>query len=262
MGQDGEEVEDLPINFVFSTQLGSGIYSVAGQTVQVYRIPISFAVRKLNEDRKWGARARFPVTLGFANFRWQDLIESGLPDSVETISIVPGLQFEVPLDRHWTLLPWVEAGAGKHFSGGQITWVYSGGVRAEGEFPTKSFTYLVMGEALYAGQYASETKEQDDFVLNRLGFEARHPLWFSMGGGDKATGGLYFRSMLYLGHLRFQQPGQEPVEQDKQWEVGFTIGRPKPFKWWWIKIPNPRFGLGYRWGKDFWAVRLVLGNPF
>jgi hypothetical protein len=170
------------------------------------------------------------------------------------------VQFLVPIDRHWILMPYVEAGVGTHFSGGQITWVYSGGIRVEGEFPTKSFTYMVSGDAVYAGQYASETKLQDDVGLVRAGFAARHPLWFSFGGG-KATGGLYFRSFWYTDKLRFRQPGESPFDMDKQWEVGFTIGRPKPFKWWLINIKYPRFGLGYRWGEDFWAVRLVLGNP-
>jgi hypothetical protein len=256
-----EEEEDLPINFVFATQLGSGIYSVGDQTIQVYRIPISVTLRKLGDDRKWGLKARFPLTFGFADFKLQDIVESGLPDSVETVSLVPGLQFLVPIDRHWTLKPYVEGGVGTHFSGGQLTWVYSGGIKVEGDFPTRSFKYLTTGEALYAGQYASQTKEQDDFVLLRAGFAARHPLWFSMGAGEKATGGLYVRAMSYIGHLRFRQPGQDPVELSHQWEVGVTLGRERPWRWWWIKIKDPRFGLGYRWGKDFWAVRLVLGSP-
>jgi len=260
MAQNGEEEEELPLNFVFATQLGSGIYEVGGRTVQVYRIPLSQTIRKLKEDRKWGLKLKFPLTFGFADFNLEEIIESGLPDNVETVSLVPGVEFQVPVGKHWLLKPYVEAGAGKHFSGGQLTWVYSGGIKSEGIYPTKSFTYFVTAQMLYAGQFASKTEEGTGFSVFRLGFDARHPLWFSFGGG-KATGGLYARSFLYFDKLSFTRLGREPVEFDKQWEVGLTIGRPKPFKWWWINIKHPRFGLGYRWGKDFWAVRLVLGNP-
>jgi len=254
-----EEEEDLPINFVFATQLGTGIYNVGGQTVQVYRIPISHTIRKL-DNHPWGLKLKFPITFGFADFSFEELIDTGLPDHVETISLVPGLEFHVPIGKSWTLMPYVEGGAGKHLQGGRLTWVAAGGLKTEGLFIRERFTYRMTGEATYAGQIPSNSETGETFGVVRAGFEAQHPLWFSFGGGDQATGGLYARSFFYFDQLRFQRLLKEPVDIRTQWEVGVTLGRTRPFKWWWIKIKYPRFGLGYRWGKDFWAVRLVLGS--
>jgi len=133
-------------------------------------------------------------------------------------------------------------------------------VKTEGIIPRKVFTYRMTGELTYAGQLVSKTSEGQTFGMVRAGFEAQHPLWFSMGGGQKATGGLYARGFFYFDQLRFARVFEEPVDLETQWEVGVTLGRPMPFKWWWIKLKYPRFGLGYRWGKDFWAIRLVLGS--
>ena len=166
----------------------------------------------------------------------------------------------MPVGKSFTLMPYVEGGAGKHLQGGSLTWIAAGGLKTEGLFPRERFTYRMTGEATYAGQIGSKSETGETFGVVRAGFEAQHPLWFSFGGGGKATGGLYARGFFYFDQLRFQRLLKEPVDLETQWEVGVTLGRPMPFKWWWIKIKYPRFGLGYRWGRDFWAVRLVLGS--
>jgi hypothetical protein len=257
--QEEEEDPELPINFVFATQLGTGIYSVGGSTVQVYRIPISHTIRKL-ENHPWGLKLTFPLTLGLADFDFGDILEIDLPDSVQTISLVPGVELQFPVGKHWVVRPYGEVGGGMHLSGGQFTWVAAAGLRSEGIIPREQFTYRMTGEATYAGQLGSKDGEGQTFGVIRAGFEAQHPLWFSMGGGEKATGGLYARGFFYFDQLRFARIYKDPIDLETQWEVGVTLGRPMPFKWWWVKIKHPRFGLGYRWGRDFWAVRLVLGS--
>ena len=45
-----------------------------------------------------------------------------------------------------------------------------------------------------------------------------------------------------------------------QWEFGVTIGTVSPAYLW--KVPVPRIGLGYRFGRDLSVVRLVFGSAF
>ena len=43
-----------PTDFIYASQLGTGIYNVAGRVVQVYRIPINIRLRTI-EDDGWGS---------------------------------------------------------------------------------------------------------------------------------------------------------------------------------------------------------------
>ena len=38
-------------NFAFATQLGSGIYTIDGRTIQIYRLPLSYTIRPDTDDR-------------------------------------------------------------------------------------------------------------------------------------------------------------------------------------------------------------------
>jgi len=43
--------EQSVINFGFATQLGSGVYSVSGRTLQVYRLPFGYTFPAADESR-------------------------------------------------------------------------------------------------------------------------------------------------------------------------------------------------------------------
>jgi hypothetical protein len=59
-------------------------------------------------------------------------------------------------------------------------------------------------------------------------------------------------------NLEFLQSLSSSFEVDVQNEFGFTVGTSDEF--WWSS--NPRVGLGYRFGSNFYAVRIVFGMPF
>jgi hypothetical protein len=60
--------EQNVVNFAFATQLGSGIYSVSGRTLQIYRLPFDHTLRSTDEGR-FGIELTLPVTLGFFDFK-------------------------------------------------------------------------------------------------------------------------------------------------------------------------------------------------
>ena len=105
LAQNGEENEASHLNYAFAVYLGSGIYNNAGRTVYIFRIPATIAVRKLNEDRAFGIKARLATTLGFYDFEPGDLIDTGLPERVATLTFVPGMEFQIPVFPKWTLKP-------------------------------------------------------------------------------------------------------------------------------------------------------------
>ncbi len=86
-----KQAEQAKANYVFAHRLGSGIYELSGRTLQIYRLPIERKLRDPTPTRA-GLTLTLPVTAGFFDFRVSDVIESGLPTSLSTLSVVPGLR--------------------------------------------------------------------------------------------------------------------------------------------------------------------------
>jgi hypothetical protein len=246
------------INYAFASQLGSGVYKVGDQTVQIYRIPISYSIRSA-EDRPWGLKLRFPVTLGFYDFKARDIVGNGFPDDVSTLSIAGGVEFDFPITRHWNLRPIGEFGAAKDFSGGQQSYVYSAGLKSRAVFPWKKYEFIVGNKLVWAGQSAPSVILADDFAKLDSGFEVRHPLPLRIKGHVVDVGG-FFENFIYFDTLQFLVAGEDPAQITLQYEVGVTFGTKGPWKLWLIRIP--RIGVSYRFGDGLTAVRLVLGGPF
>jgi hypothetical protein len=86
--------EEAVINFGFATQLGSGIYSVSGRTLQVYRLPFGYTL-PAEDDARIRPRLTLPVSIGFVDFKPRDVVDSGLPEGLDTVSIVPGIALDI-----------------------------------------------------------------------------------------------------------------------------------------------------------------------
>ena len=86
--------EQEVIDFAFASQLGSGVYSMSGRTLQVYRLPFGYEFDHA-ADARVRPRLTLPVTLGFLDFEPVDVVHTGLPESLDSLSFVPGLVLEV-----------------------------------------------------------------------------------------------------------------------------------------------------------------------
>ena len=146
-------------NYAFATQLGSGIYRINDSTIQVYRIagPIQLREGKLGH---WGLRWYIPVTFGFYNIKIEDVIDSGLPDRLGTLAVVPALEFGFHLQETWWLGPFLGLGAGKDFSGGALNFIYATGVRSLAVFPLEHVDIRLGNRLVYTGY----TSDDMDFV--------------------------------------------------------------------------------------------------
>ena len=73
------EDNSFNLHYAFANQLGSGIYDVQGHTVQIYRLAGSLSLVSL-EEHGYGLQLVLPVTLGFFNFRVEDIFTVGIPE--------------------------------------------------------------------------------------------------------------------------------------------------------------------------------------
>ena len=170
-----------PLSFAFASQAGTGIYEVEGRTVQIYRIPMAFAVKPLDEDRGWGWSVTLPVTLGFFDFTTEDVLSGRFPDSVGTASLVPGARFDVHATGRWVLSPWVEAGAARELSSDLTRAVYATGLDSVETFPAGSWDGRAGQGVSWAGTGDAQEMLEDQYAQAEAGFEFRHELPWSSG---------------------------------------------------------------------------------
>jgi len=261
--------EEKSISFAFASQAGSGIYSIEGRVIQIYRIPIAFDIKPLEEETVWGVSMTLPLTFGFYDYEPADVLEGQLPTSIGTASLLPGVEFTVRAKKNWILSPHVDFGAAKDFSGDNLVWVYDTGIRSVVSYPVGSWDGRAGQELLWAGAAQTGNPLTDWYGEAKVGFEFRHVLPWSSGRSQWDLGGFVVYEHYFKDHgldvTTYAAPAiatdTTPTKTvNEQTEIGFSFGtRPKLA---WKKVSLPKLGLSYRFGDGIHGVRLIFGEIF
>jgi hypothetical protein len=250
--------EQTVIDFGFATQLGSGVYTMSGRTLQVYKLPFGYDFER-PEQARVRARLTLPVTLGFLDFEPIDVAHTGLPDSVDSLSFVPGLKLEIQVAPRWRLQPFVEAGIARDRTSDLDQRIYSAGLRALYDREADGTAWQFCEELLYTGIDQRSLDRSDDFTRLRVGVTARRPFDVA-GDGRRADYLVYGFSEVFIETPDSPLNGEEDDGGEPQFELGVTFGTTQTIRIW--QIPLPRIGVGYRFGDGLSVYRLVLGAPF
>jgi hypothetical protein len=243
------------ISHVFATELGSGIYDLGGRTLQVYRLSWNRYLGNVDEDEP---RVRFtlPGTFGFFDFKPIDVIEEGPPERIDSFSVKPGLELDIPLRDGWRVIPYANAGFSLA-SAGVEGWLYGAGIRADRHALIGRWQSLARTEFAYAGVKFRDDTPNDSFVRIRQGFDFTRGLGWSSRGHELELG-LYGVVDVIIDPptIPVANGGDEPM----QLEVGFTLASRPRVKIW--KFDAPRLGFGYRFAGSISGWRFVIGAPF
>ncbi len=250
--------EQNVVHFGFASQLGSGVYVISGRTLQVYRLPFHYRVHA-SESSLTDVTLTLPVTIGFIGFKPQDVIDTDLPERIDSLSLVPGLTVGFKMNERWRLEPFAEAGLARDRTSKFDARVYAAGLRSGYEFDGWDCDWRLHNELVHAAVTLEGQDRTDDFTLLRTGLTARRP-FRSAGQGRRTDFLLYGVNEIY-----FDSPDGPVNASDErgslmQFEVGITFGATEPLRIW--RIPLPRVGVGYRFGEDLSVYRLVFGAPF
>lgn len=253
--QAQDDAVGASVNYVFATDLGSGVYQMNGRTLQVYRLTYEKELRAVTPAAP-GIRFVLPVTAGFFDFNPLDVISEGPPTRVDSVSLVPGFEFDYLLKDDWRLIPYARAGLSIASSSvGAI--LYGAGVRLENEGDWHGWNQFLRTELSYAGVEYRNGVGGDQFVRLRHGVDIAHGLGFDWRGHEPDLS-------LYAIFDLVVDPPTAPVanarKQPLQAEFGFTFGTRPPYKIW--RFDTPRIGLGYRLAGSLSAWRIVIGVPF
>ena len=243
-------------DFVYANYLGSGLYSAAGRDVGVLAIPFS-APEPVYQRDNLQVMVNIPVTFGFFDFSTGSPLPPGIPERLDTLTVVPSVNFEYQMNDSWKLIPFVDVGFGKNFSDGSNVAIYAGGLRSNLSFTIAGRAARLGNRLLYAG-YTDTDNPLNSFDT---GVEVTQPLKGALFG-KKLNLSLYAVNYLYLQNLQFVSyaSGVPSANVAMQNEIGITFGLGRGIDRPTLKIP--RIGIGYRVGGEVSAVRIVFGAPF
>lgn len=243
------------VNYVFATDLGSGVYSLGGRTLQIYRLTYTKDLREARDDQL-GVRFVLPFTLGFFDFNPIDVISKGPPSRVDSFSIVPGIELDHEMAGDWHFIPYVRAGASVA-SSSVDGWLYGAGFRIERSAEINGWDTLMRTEFDFAGVSYRHATPTDRFARIRQGFD------FTRGTGWRVRG-REIEFGVYAIYDAILDPPTAPVagsrEESGQAEFGITFATRPRLKLW--RFDAPRIGFGYRMAGNLSAFRIVLGVPF
>ena len=236
----------------------TAFFRIVGESVQVARLPISYTVRPL-EGHRWGAKLRFPVTIGFHEFTASDVFGGELQQNLATISGLAGVEFQIPTGPRWMLLPYAEFGAGTDLDGGDVALLYGAGLNFVRESKQIKPLYRLGLGLNYEGATLTNGGPSNGFTTGEVGLDVRFPTSRTLGK-RQLDWSVYGIRRRFLSELSFDQLGGDPITLRDQNEVGFTLGLDRPWSLWLLHID--RIGLGFRFGDRLNSVRILFGVPF
>lgn len=250
--------EQAVLNFGFATQLGSGIYTLSGRTLQVYRLPFGYTLPHEDASRLQ-VRLNFPLTIGFLDFKASDVIDTGLPQHLDSFGFVPGIEFDIAISEQWHLEPFVDAGIARDRNNDVDQRVYSVGLRSRYDVERGAVDWQAYGEVMRIVVDQFSIDQTDDLTRLRIGATGRRPFVVEQAG-RRADLLVYGFAEAFTDAPSRPADGTARDGDELQFEVGFTLGATETIRLW--RIPLPRVGFGYRFGADLSVYRIVFGSPY
>ncbi len=213
------------------------------------------------ESGNWDLRLTFPFSVGLTEFD----LDAGIDlDSVSTVSVVPTLEFIVPIDNRWTFLPFAGAGGAaavgdrKTTSGESSIGILTGGLRAQRWQPfADRYVSALAAEARYDAALTSRNGLLGDWGSLTGAVEFRR----SFGAprdGPRFQAGIYAKGYWFWDPVELEIEGVTPSFLHNQKEFGISLGSSTPYSIWGIKVP--RVFLGVRLGEGVRSLRIGFGR--
>jgi len=260
----GEEQEGV-VHWAFGSFLGTGWYRVSeDRNAFVFRIPPRWTFRPSSIDetgrRQTGIEFRFPVTLGLAEVEQLD----GILDSqnFSTISFTPGIELEIPVNRKWSLRPYINLGWGTEFNGGESGWVYHTGIKSRYALPGTRADWGFLTAIQYAG-FTPDNGESSDMLNLMAGLETRHHFGKFEFDGNPLFLEWHATYSRLSDPASFNRRNNPDVKIHDIWEAGVSISMGDiPFRV--LGMNFQRFGLSYQLSSDgkYRAIKFNVRSPF
>ncbi len=252
-----QDDQDL-INWYYAATYGTGIYSAGDRTVGVLQAPLSFHLRESNEEQ-WGLRITLPVSFGFYDFDLEEVVDNGLPRRLNTLSIVPGVEFDKHVSPRWLLKPYVSAGAGWELGGEESAWIYDVGLRSRYLIGERKRSVLSMVNRLSLAGYYPSGGAYEPFSLFAIGFDIEIPTGRTLFDRPITVSVLpaYY---YYFKKLGFSEVNDKDNTIREQTELMLSLLAKEPFNVFGIDVD--RIGIAFRTNEDVTGFSIFTTLPF
>jgi hypothetical protein len=247
-------------HWAYASAFGTGAYRFGDDAVFAVRLTPEYSLRDMDlEEGEFGVALSFPVTLSVQQTSIDELIGGEIPDSFQTVSFVPGLELQIPMNPKWVLKPYGHMGWGVELSGDDNAAIYYAGLNSRYALGPKKAEYGILTGLQYYG-YTPTNGPADRFFRFMAGVE----LDYQLDGVEAYNRQLYLKPHViyyhYFGDLDFSILSQPPVEIKHEWELGFAVGTEKFMKFWGFRFD--RIGIAYRAGSQIDGIRLFFRSVF
>lgn len=257
------------IHWAYASYFGTGRYSLDGgpDTVVLAASPRwVWRSPSISESgkRSLGFEFRLPISVGAHEFGSLDLIEEITPDSVNAVSVVPGVEIEIPMSDRWRLKSMAYLGLGTDTQSNIDAEIFRLGFRSRLRFEIdQTEMYLVNG--LERIGFSASNDVSDAINLVTAGLQFSRPMAEKKLNDDPLE--LHWHVM-YTSYfdtlgLEFSEATLRPDTLGGEWELGIAFGkRDQPLTIWRLRLD--RLGIAYRVGasSDFAGVSIVFRSLF
>lgn len=246
------------INWYYAATFGTGTYTAGDRSVTVLQLPFSRALQTVEDDGV-GLRFKLSATLGFYDYSFNSAIHGDVPDRISTLSVLPGLEWQMLLNKRWTIRPYVDGGYGEELTGGQSAWIYDFGVKSRFIFAEDHGVEFALANALASAGYRSRGGPTQTFGYLATGLDVTIPTDKQVFGRTAYIGltPVYY---YYFNHLNFAEFGNPNNRIREEFEVALSLVARKP---WSLKFFDiDRVGIAVRTSGDISGVSLFTSLPF
>lgn len=256
------------IHWAYSAYFGTGRYDLGNERTYVLGVRPGWRWREsslgVDGERRLGFRFRLPVAVGTHDLLTDRPLANLDQNSVSTVSVVPGVEIEIPLTERWTIKPVAYLGAGTEIGGGTSAWVHWVGLKTRFVFGGADRRWMLVNSLTRVG-YSPDTGPAGRALPLMTGVELRHPIADKRIGGDPVYLHWEISYTDYLDELALDRGLDDAatVGIDSAWELGvaFSKGGRRLGLW---RLRLDRVGLAYRFDSsgDFDGVRVVFSSLF
>ena len=252
-----QDRQDL-INWYYAATFGTGVYTAGDRTVAAIQLPISRVLRPVGEGR-YGLQLKIPVTLGVYDYTFDAAFSGEYPDQVSTVSVMPGLEWEMPLSRRWTLKPYFSAGLGQELSGRESALIYDFGIKSRFLVGEDKGVEFALVNVLTAAGYRPRGGPAQPFGVFAVGLDMVIPTNLILFGRE-AFIGFTPSYHYYFNKISFAEINDVDNRLREQVELAISVMSRKPWSLKYFDVD--RVGLAIRSSSQVFGVSLFTSLPF
>lgn len=251
---------DGSANYAFAVFVGTGKYRIGDRDIFVLRAPIAFTLKEADFTTKQiGYKLLVPAAVGVTNYDdINDIPDLSVAD-LQSMSVVPGLEAQIPVMQNWEIKPFGQAGLGWDMQSSSNSFVWGAGARTRSWFQENQ-KWLLGGEFLWAGNDPKHADEEGtSFTRWAIGTEYKWQTNWAPLFDRRLSWHVRLIGWWYANDLEFVPP-PERTEIRNTVELGLSFGIDRP-----INILGYKFrqgGIGYEYGDNIKGIKFFTTFPF